>query len=117
MTYCIINKIDMYIVWQNNKAVKLQHCGAAYSLLENISDMLHSTSILLAYSIVSLALMGPFVELSILSYMKSKMTEGILVNYTKKQPVASEKHFQIFFFFLVMYGFLKLFDCSLPKAL
>lgn len=48
--------------------------------------------------------------------MKSKMTEGILVNYTKKQPVASEKHFQIFFF-LVMYGFLKLFDCSLPKAL
>lgn len=50
MTYYIIKKIDMYIVWQNNKAVKLQHCGAVYSLLENISDMLalnfYSTGIL-----------------------------------------------------------------------
>lgn len=40
----------IHFVWQNNKAVKLQCCGAVYSLLENVSDVLtlsfYSTSIL-----------------------------------------------------------------------
>lgn len=40
MMYCVINNTDMYFVWQNNKVVKLQCCGAVYSLLESVSDML-----------------------------------------------------------------------------
>lgn len=40
MMYCVINKIDTYSVWQNNKVVKLQCCGAVYSLLEGVSDIL-----------------------------------------------------------------------------